>query len=832
MNHVTAPIYCPICQTLNTEAYNFCQQCRSSLPKRYLWAVGAGVDAYQIGDVLGDRYVLKSRRVLFDTKPGLLPDLPSDISDAIAPYLRLFPYQLHIPQVYGQVQTEKGAPVVLLEQVPLETRRWSQSAAELSHPLFPALADVWPEAPAIRQLNWLWQISQLWQPFSSERVATSLVEPQLLRVEGPLVRLLELQSDRKSAPTLRELGQLWLQWAPTAQPEIARFLAALCHQMIQGQIRTPEQLTAQLDRGLVVCGRSQARLAQIATRTDQGPSRQRNEDACYPASGTTFSVPLHPGETPKTLTLVCDGIGGHEGGDVASNLAIAAVQERIQALELDVALQHPDSLMAELEQAVCLANDLICQRNDQERRLERQRMGTTLVMALARGHEAYITHIGDSRVYWITRTGCYQLTVDDDVASREVRLGYALYRDAVQQPVAGSLVQALGMSSSATLHPTVQRLILDEAGVFLLCSDGLTENDRVEECWETEILPILDGKVDVATACQRLVEIGNMRNGHDNVTVGLLYYQVTHTEAIAELPASLLTESPDLDLLPTRQPTAIVTDTPTQVLNAAPSTLKTQILPPRRSPNGALLLLGILLLVGLGGVLAYLLLPGVSRRIDPLLGRAPQPDGAQVNPGTPISTLPSPNPSPLVSSLTLAPGTLIQIRQPTSGLASDRETGSIQLQPQPGSSTTAPAPESGVASSLASGDRTPKAATAQLVPAGGLLQVLSKQVIPAQGSWVKLKVCSIPSGTNAQESPSPRTTTPTPTASPSNRAATPSLSDRFLQPGASGWIEEAVLMPLIEPDSPSPNQLGACSNPPLTPTPTPTTAPSQSPAPE
>jgi serine/threonine protein phosphatase PrpC len=271
-----------------------------------------------------------------------------------------------------------------------------------------------------------------------------------------------------------QLGQLWLQWAPTARPEIARFLAALCHQMIQKQIRTPEQLMAQLDRGLTVCGRSQARLAQIATRTDQGPSRQRNEDACYPLSGTAFSVPLHPGEAHKTLTLVCDGIGGHEGGDVASNLTIATIQERIQALEIDVVLQQPDNLMAELEQSVCIANDLICQRNDQERRTDRQRMGTTLVMALARGHEIYITHIGDSRVYWITRTGCYQITVDDDVASREVRLGYALYRDAVQQPVAGSLVQALGMSSSATLHPTVQRLILDEAGVFLLCSEGLS----------------------------------------------------------------------------------------------------------------------------------------------------------------------------------------------------------------------------------------------------------------------------------------------------------------------------------------------------------------------
>ncbi|HEY9805819.1 MAG TPA: protein phosphatase 2C domain-containing protein, partial [Candidatus Obscuribacterales bacterium] len=503
----------------------------------------------------------------------------------------------------------------------------------VSNPLFPALVDVWPETSALRQLNWLWQMAQLWQPLSSEGVASSLLEPQLIRVEGPLVRLLEVQSDRAPA-SLTQLGQLWLQWAPTARPEIARYLAALCHQMIRGQIRAPEQLMLQLDRGLTVCGRSQARVSQIATRTDQGPSRQRNEDACYPASGVTLTVPLHPGETYKTLTLVCDGIGGHEGGDVASNLAITAVQERMQTLEGEVALQQSDQLMAELEQAVCLANDLICQRNDQERRHDRQRMGTTLVMALARSHEIYITHVGDSRVYWITRNGCYQITVDDDVASREVRLGYALYRDAVQQPVAGSLVQALGMSSSATLHPTVQRLILDEEGVFLLCSDGLSENDRVEECWETEILPILEGKVDLATACKRLVEIGNIRNGHDNVTVGLLYYHVTHAEAIAELPESLLAEPQELELPPTQPPPSLAFESPTQSVNAAPSTLKTQLLPTRRSPNAAALLLGILLLLGVGGVLAYLLFPGVSRQLDAFLGVETPSETTAVSPAT------------------------------------------------------------------------------------------------------------------------------------------------------------------------------------------------------
>ncbi|NJK53346.1 MAG: hypothetical protein HC936_12005 [Leptolyngbyaceae cyanobacterium SU_3_3] len=124
------------------------------------------------------------------------------------------------------------------------------------------------------------------------------------------------------------------------------------------------------------------------------------------------------------------------------------------------------TLIHGLERATLAANDAISERNDQEQRHERQRMGTTLVMGLAHAHEFYLTHVGDSRAYRITRTGCDQVTLDDDVASREVRLGYALYRDALQQPASGALVQALGMGNSSFLHPTVQRFVVDEDCVF------------------------------------------------------------------------------------------------------------------------------------------------------------------------------------------------------------------------------------------------------------------------------------------------------------------------------------------------------------------------------
>lgn len=802
MNKATAPLYCPnpICQTPNLESHKFCQQCRAHLPKRYLWAIGAGAEKYAPGELLGDRYLVKSQQVVLDTKPALPPETPTEISPAIAPYLRLVPYQLHIPQVYGQVQLGSGAALMLLEEAPLDVKRLAAQEGSFTPPLLPALDEVWQHASALRQLNWLWQMAQLWQPLSSEGAASSLLHPAILRAEGPLVRLLEVHLDSQSMATLPQLGQLWSQWVAIARPEIATFLEKLCQQLMQGGLRTAEQLIDELDRALFVCGRYQSRHIQIATQTDKGPSRQRNEDACYPSSGKGMAVQLHATPPQQALAIVCDGIGGHEGGDVASHLAIESIVQRIQPQTLDLDHWNPNARLIELENAVCAANDLISQRNDQERRHDRQRMGTTLVMALGEAHEIYVTHVGDSRVYWITRYGCHQITLDDDVASREVRLGYALYRDALQQPAAGSLVQALGMSNSSTLHPTVQRWILDEDSIFLLCSDGLSENDRVEEVWETEILPILDSKVNLATACQRLIEVGNTRNGHDNVTVALVHCQVSFEEP-PELTEALLTLPKGED----RSQSAASREV--EPITAPPSSsLKTQLIEPRSSHNVFVLLLGILVLLGLGGVLAYLLFPGVSRRVDPIIGLNPQPS----DPVATTSVVPSSSPVPSSPAIALTAGSIIQIQKSTLNASPDGNPSQpVLLLPQPGNPPVASPPSSPAATP------TP----AQLIPAGGILQVISKQVIPGQGSWVKLRVCSTPSsqGTTALSRADGDLAQAPTLASPTQRA-----TPRLLQPNESGWISEATLAPLVIANPTLlPSQLGECRAPLPAATPTP-----------
>ncbi len=824
MQNNVATIYCsnPTCEAPNPESNRFCQKCRTPLPVRYLWAIGPGIAACKPGEILAERYLVKRDQILLDTKPGLPPAMPEEVPPELAPYLRLFPYRLHIPQVYGQVPRSgrQTKDIWLLEQAPIVAETPKAVATNPNAPvaaqLRPPLDTAWKDATAMRQLNWLWQIAQLWQPCSAEGVAKSLLNPKLLRAEGQILRLLELQLDEKP-PTLSDLGQLWSKWAKQAKPLIVPFLEKLSQLLVHERLH-PEQLVDFLDEALAVCGRTQERIYQIATLSDTGPMRRRNEDACYPDSGAFLTLK----STSEVLTIVCDGIGGHEGGNVASATAIETIRERVVTLQSRQAGLNPQTLLSQLEESACAANDAISDRNNDEQRQGRQRMGTTLVMAVAHAHEIYITHVGDSRAYWSAGNGCYQVTLDDDVASREVRLGYALYRDAVQQPAAGSLVQALGMGASAMLHPTAQRFVVDEDCIFLLCSDGLSDNDRVEQSWESEILPVLDGSTSLDKAAARLVEIGNTQNGHDNVTVALLYCQVRDSKNAEVSFQSLLAE---LDAVPppAAGSTASV-QTGATLIQAPPtpsSRERTLMLPrslPAASPLPLLLLIAVLL-VGLP-VLAYSFIPELKKQIDPLIGlsSSSSPESASTDSPQPATLSASSSPE-----LSLALGSLIKdsvIR------ISNYTTENAEVKSKP--------------LVLLSKSGQQEVGT---VPAGSILRVLQIRSEDETLNWLELQVCWTPAGAgrpaagpDQKDSVSPKKNSPDkPAPAPVGKPASPTelppppqgksaattelppalepSTPHLLGAGAIGWVLEEKVRSVASsiPDA-TQVQLGVCSD--------------------
>jgi protein phosphatase len=520
-NQLATKIVCPNpeCQAPNLVSHNFCAHCRTAVPKVYLWAVGEDVSSLKSGQTLANnRYVVVNSRVLLDTKPGWQPEVVEKVPDFITPYLHLVEHRPHVPQVYGAIALNRSgrrtSTLWLLEKAPIYSEGLG---AAFAGKLMPEISESWKGAGSMRQLNWLWQIANMWDPMQTEGVNRTLLHQEVLRVEGGLVRAIELMPNGDSKPKLAELGKLWKHWQKHARIGIAQTLEKICNGLLK------EEIVTLLDEALRTVGQKQFLNCNYLTLSHTGPTREQNEDACYPPSGD----PLYQNTGyDLSLAIVCDGVGGHQGGEVASGLAIDTIHRRIKNVLDKPENRYPDSIAIQIENSTCVANDQISLRNDSENRQERERMGTTMVMSLVYGHEAYIAHIGDSRVYRITRTGCHQMTLDDDLATREVRLNGILYRQALGMSSSGSLFQALGMNSSTALHPNIRRLIVDEECIFMLCSDGVSDRDRVDQYWQTEILPVLEGKVDLATACQRTINMANTHNGHDNSTVALVHCQV------------------------------------------------------------------------------------------------------------------------------------------------------------------------------------------------------------------------------------------------------------------------------------------------------------------
>ncbi len=523
MQATTVTLLCPNpnCKYPNSETHRFCQQCRTPLVKQYLWVEGQGIENYHVGDLLLNRFLVKSSKVLLDTRPE--QSIEAQIFDpaSVQPYLKLFPYCPHIPQPYCVLYLEEKQShqeFLLLDQAPIGKCDLStEENLELSHRYAQPLELAWKDASALRQINWLWQIAQLWQPLAEQEVSSSLLQPNLIRVEGSLVRLLELRQNQEVTPSLAELGQMWQQLLPTANNAIKSAVSWLCLQMVEKQIQRIDQLINILDEFLQQSAIAHKFTFTVAAQTDQGPTRQSNEDTYYFTDKETFSK--------LPLTIVCDGMGGHAGGEVASSVAVEAIAQHLQAV--NVASENTTSLVIKLHEGIYKANDLINESNNQDHRRDYQRMGTTIVMALACPPKMYIANVGDSRAYLINRSGCYQVTTDDNMGCRLVRLGMSFYRDSFSHSNSAQLIQALGVSSSKVLHPRIRQFVIDEDCIFLLCSDGLSDNNRVEEYWETEILPVLAGEIDLTVASRRLIDLANHRNGHDNVTVSLVYCQVS-----------------------------------------------------------------------------------------------------------------------------------------------------------------------------------------------------------------------------------------------------------------------------------------------------------------
>ena len=280
-----------------------------------------------------------------------------------------------------------------------------------------------------------------------------------------------------------------------------------------------------------------------AGKTDVGKQRDRNEDDFVTIFQTrNINGKSQTGDrSDRGLFVLCDGMGGHEGGEIASAIAVNSISEQFRPFWID-------TLPGErtLTEIISNANQSIFTKNESEQRLSLGRMGTTMVMLAIHDLDVMIAHVGDSRIYKVTNNPIKsnqqkfpttnpeylsetakleQITRDHEVLNQLLDLGLDL-ESAQSRPDAHQLTQAMGPHSSDILDPDIKSFSLTEPTLFLLCSDGLCDNDAIEQNWQTHLLPILNKQIDVQTGVDNLIELGNNVNGHDNLTAILVLCDV------------------------------------------------------------------------------------------------------------------------------------------------------------------------------------------------------------------------------------------------------------------------------------------------------------------
>ena len=483
------------------------------------------------------------------------------------PYLILTEYTPVVPQIYDAWQQQDQGIVLLPDRSEwqLFTELWSQQ-----------------ELPKLQIIWFLDEMAKLWQPLERVGCTQSLLIDENLRVdEDQAFGLQQLYLNPEVSPTLKDLARTW-QFCLTKSSSNNNLdgLDRLLNRIISGDITEIQQLRLELHNLGVDESRTKffsadrqfnrmntfssepkndqlepdldpfetfeedffneddgemtytsefeehetaiipmnLRSIADASCTDIGVQRDHNED--FFGVRTLIEKVENNSEndlSARGLYIVCDGMGGHAAGEVASAMAVSELQRYFQSHWRS---QLPDR--ETIEQGILLTNEALYQTNLGNSRSGSGRMGTTLVMVLLQDTQCAIAHVGDSRIYRISRKqGLEQLTLDHEVGQREINRGVEP-EIAYGRPDAYQLTQALGPRDNSCVRPEIQSLEITEDCLLLLCSDGLSDNEFVEQNWSQYLQPLISSSANLQDGLFKFINFANEHNGHDNITAVLI----------------------------------------------------------------------------------------------------------------------------------------------------------------------------------------------------------------------------------------------------------------------------------------------------------------------
>lgn len=234
-----------------------------------------------------------------------------------------------------------------------------------------------------------------------------------------------------------------------------------------------------------------------------GRKRKKNEDS--------FLV-----NTQTNLFVVADGMGGHSGGEFASQFAVSTIEEVIQSLSSDseaTLISGVNSDNADfgdqLRYAIQMASQKIYDQSLFDQGL--RGMGTTVVALWIRENRACVANVGDSRAYLFRGGKLKQLTTDHSLVREQMQAGLISENDAKNHQFRNIITRSVGYQEDVEID--IEYIDLKHSDKFIMCTDGLTNmvSDGL-------ILKIVQDR-DPKAACEELIRLSNENGGEDNITV-------------------------------------------------------------------------------------------------------------------------------------------------------------------------------------------------------------------------------------------------------------------------------------------------------------------------
>ena len=235
--------------------------------------------------------------------------------------------------------------------------------------------------------------------------------------------------------------------------------------------------------------------------TDVGVKRTNNED--------NYLINEELG-----LYVVCDGMGGHAGGEFASAIAVNTIEEVLASMETtpEVEAAREDGevevMRERLRHAVRLAGRRIYEKAQAEP--EYRGMGTTALALVVEGHNAFVAHVGDSRGYLVREGRIEQLTEDHSLVNDKIRAGLLTPEEAKTSRLKNVITRSLGYQEDVEVD--VQVRALRRGDKFLLCSDGLSNLVEARDMGEAV------RQMGPQEAARHLVQLACRTGGDDNIT--------------------------------------------------------------------------------------------------------------------------------------------------------------------------------------------------------------------------------------------------------------------------------------------------------------------------